>query len=73
MYGYGFVEASDRSNALFQKRGWKKIVTDDLVGNVLCLVAFVIAGMTGSILAMIEDVEHFHLSSFEKPTRTAFV
>ena len=73
MYGYGFLEASKRANSLFQKRGWKKIVADDLVGNILILVALVIAGMTGSILTIIEDFEHLHLSSFERPTRTAFV
>ena len=73
MYGYGFVEASDRANALFQKRGWKKIVADDLIGNVLILVSFVIAGIAGCILTMIEDEEQLHLSSFERPTRTAFM
>jgi len=73
MYGYGFVEAGEKASALLKKRGWKKIVTDNLISDVLLLVSLVIGGVSGCLTVWIESVGSSALTSINRPTCTSFL
>eukprot|EP00555_Chaetoceros_dichaeta_P006320 CAMPEP_0198257228 /NCGR_PEP_ID=MMETSP1447-20131203/6954_1 /TAXON_ID=420782 /ORGANISM="Chaetoceros dichaeta, Strain CCMP1751" /LENGTH=933 /DNA_ID=CAMNT_0043944073 /DNA_START=126 /DNA_END=2927 /DNA_ORIENTATION=+ len=73
MYGYGFVEAGEKASTLLKKRGWKKIVTDNLISDVLLLVSLVIGGVSGCLTVWIESVGSSALSSINHPTCTSFL
>lgn len=73
MYSYGFAEAGEKATELFEKRGWSKIVTDDLIPNILFMVSVVIGGVTGCIALLVESIDGYHFSSFNQPTLTAFL
>jgi len=73
MYGYGFVEAGEKASTLLKKRGWKKIVTDNLISDVLLLVSLVIGGVSGCLTIWIESVGSSSLTSRNHPTCTSFL
>ena len=73
MYGYDFLEAGRGSTELFRKRGWKTIVTDDLIPNVLFIASLVIGGVTGCFGLLIEAVDGFNFTNLHNPATTAFL
>lgn len=73
MYGYNFVEAGERASALLKKRGWKTIVTDNLLSDVLLLVSLVIGGVSGCLTVWIESVGFSTITSIHNPTWTSFL
>ena len=73
LYGYGLVDAGLNSTELFDKRGWSKIVSDDLVPNVLLMTSLVIGGITGCFAHMLENVEALSLTSLKEPVGTSFL
>jgi hypothetical protein len=73
LYGYGFLEAGHNATALFEKRGWSTIVTDDLVPNVLLMFSLVIGGVTGVFGTLIEELDTLDFSTLDRPFLTAFV
>jgi hypothetical protein len=72
LYGYGFIDAGLLSAALFEKRGWSTIVSDDLVPNVLLLSSLVIGGTTGLFAFSIESMEFLSLASLQVPSKASF-
>ncbi len=72
MYGYDFLEAGKKANALFKKRGWTEIVYYDLLENLLTIVSLVIGGTCGWISVIIEGLIEIPLISTEKPALVAF-
>lgn len=73
LYGYELMEAGLHSTELFEKRGWTKIVSDDLVPNVLLLTSLVIGGVTGLFAHLIENFDSLALTSLKEPILTSFL
>jgi hypothetical protein len=73
LYGYGLIDAGLHASELFETRGWTKIVTDDLVPNVLFLISLVIGGVTGLFAYVIEGFEMLSISSLGVPDTTSFM
>lgn len=73
LYGYKLTDAGLHSTELFEKRGWTKIVSDDLVPNVLLMTCLVIGGATGCFAHLIENSQSLALSSLDEPNTTSFV
>ena len=73
MYGYNLTDSGEKATELFEKRGWHEIITDELLPNVLFMVCLVIGGITGCFGLLLESLDKFHYTSFEKPTLTAFL
>ena len=44
---------------LFRNRGWDAVIADDLVGNVLFLVSFVVGGIAGVIGLILSKTTNF--------------
>jgi len=73
LYGYGLLDAGQMATELFEKRGWSKIVTDDLVPNVLLMVSCVVGGVTGCFGILIQQWEGLNFTSFHEPVITSFL
>jgi len=73
MYGYNYFEAGRKAEYLFQRRGWKEIIGDDLLENVLFAFSIVIGGVVGCIAILIEDMETTRLYSLDYPSLVAFI
>lgn len=73
LYGYSLFEAGEHSTELFEKRGWTKIVSDDLIPNVLLLVSVVVGGVTGCFGVLIQRRDGLTFSSLHESTTTAFL
>jgi len=73
LYGYSFVEAGERASALLNKRGWKKIVTDNLINDLLLLVSLVIGGVSGCLTVWIESFGSDAITSSHHPMSTSFL
>jgi hypothetical protein len=55
-YGYSFVDSGRRVFSLFENRGWKAIINDSLISNVLFLSTLLLAAinfLVGIVVAMI--------------------
>jgi len=72
LYGYGLMEAGQNATELFEKRGWTRIVSDDLVINVLLMFSIVVGGVTGCFGILIQQIDKLSFSNFDAPTLTAF-
>jgi hypothetical protein len=73
LYRYGLKEAGHQANDLFEKRGWSRIVTDDLVPTVLAMVSLVIGGLTGSFAVIMEALDGHGLTNIGHPEIVSFV
>lgn len=54
LYGYSYLEAGKNVFTLFRNRGWEAIIADDLIQNVLFLMALVTGGVMGGVALIIE-------------------
>lgn len=72
LYHYGLKEAGHKANDLFDKRGWSRIVSDDLIPSVLTMVSLVIGGLTGSFAVILQALDGHGLTSFGHPVLTSF-
>mmetsp|Transcript_33632 Transcript_33632/g.50155 ORF Transcript_33632/g.50155 Transcript_33632/m.50155 type:complete len:1010 (-) Transcript_33632:681-3710(-) len=68
-----FLDAGKKAMALFEIREWTHIVADGLIHNVLFLSCFVIGGSAGCFGLMVEEVDGYSFTSFNKPMITAFL
>jgi len=59
LYGYSYLEAGKNVFTLFRNRGWDAVIADDLVGNVLFLVSFVVGGIAGVIGLILSKTTNF--------------
>lgn len=73
IYHYGFMDAGANATELFKARGWSKIVTDDLVPNILLMTSVVIGGATGCFAHLIERIDALHITSLDKPGAVCFL
>ena len=73
LYRYGLKEAGHMANELFEKRGWSRIVTDDLVPTVLAMVSLVIGGLTGSFAVILQALDGHGLTNIGHPEIVSFV
>jgi len=72
MYGYNYLQAADKANILFFKRGWQDIVDHSLLSNLLWVVSLMIAGLCGCISMEIEHVWDISLISGDEPSSLSF-
>jgi hypothetical protein len=72
IYRYGFLDAGAHATELFRTRGWVKIVTDDLVPNILLMTSIVIGGATGCFAHLIEQYDALNITSLEQPGAVSF-
>ncbi len=72
LYRYGLKDAGHKVNELFQHRGWTRIVTDDLISNVLAMVSLVIGGLSGSFAVILQALEGHGLTNFGHPVLVSF-
>jgi hypothetical protein len=54
LYGMPYLKAGKSVFELFQNRGWDAIIADDLIGNTLFLVSFVVGLIVGAIAVVLE-------------------
>jgi len=73
LYHYGLKEAGHKANELFDKRGWSRIVTDDLITSVLFLCSLVIGGVSGCFSVMLQILDSTGLTSFGHPVYVSFM
>jgi hypothetical protein len=73
MYGYNYLEAGSNAQELFKKRGWKDIICDDLLKDVLLVVSLVIGGVVGCIAVHIENAQKSRLYSLDYPSVVAYM
>jgi hypothetical protein len=73
LYGYNLADAGLHATELFEKRGWTKIVSDDLVPNVLLMTCLVIAGVTGCFAHILDNMESLQLTSLNEPLLVSFM
>jgi len=73
LYNYGLKDAGHKANELFEKRGWSRIVTDDLIPSVLLMVSLVIGGLSGSFAVILEALDGKGLGNFGHPMITSFM
>jgi len=73
LYHYGLKDAGHKANDLFDKRGWSRIVTDDLISSVLAMVSLVIGGLSGSFAVILQALDGHGLTSFGHPVLTSFL
>lgn len=72
LYRYGLLESGHNATALFKKRGWTSIVSDDLIHNVLLMVSLVIGGVTGCFGVLIQNYDRLSFSTLGQPAVFAF-
>jgi hypothetical protein len=72
LYHYGWNDAGHKVNELFYHRGWTRIVTDDLISNVLAMVSLVIGGLCGSFAVILHTLEGHGLTNFGHPVLVSF-
>lgn len=73
LYHYGLKESGHKVNELFDRRGWSRIVTDDLIPSVLTMVSLVIGGLSGSFAVILQALDGQGLTSFGHPVATSFM
>merc|ERR1712008_300521 len=57
LYHYGLKDAGHKANELFEKRGWTRIVTDDLISSVLAMVSLAVGGLSGSFAVILQSLD----------------
>lgn len=57
LYGYSYLDAGKNVITLFQNKGWTTIITDDLAENVLFMMSFVIALITGAVGLIVANLD----------------
>jgi len=72
LYHYGLQDSGHKVNELFDRRGWSRIVTDDLIPSVLTMVSLVIGGLSGSFAVILQALDGEGLTSFGHPVATSF-
>lgn len=72
LYKYGFTAAGRHASELFEKRGWTRIATDDLVPNVLLLTSLVLGGVTGCFAFAMQRLDQFQILSLGQPSMVSF-
>lgn len=72
LYHYGLKDSGHKVNELFDRRGWSRIVTDDLIPSVLTMVSLVIGGLSGSFAVILQALDGQGLTSFGHPVATSF-
>lgn len=72
LYHYGLKDAGHKANELFERRGWSRIVTDDLISSVLTMVSLVIGGLCGSFAVILQALDGHGLTSFGHPVLSSF-
>ena len=73
LYHYGLKDSGHKVNELFDRRGWSRIVTDDLIPSVLTMVSLVIGGLSGSFAVILQAWDGQGLTSFGHPVAVAFI
>lgn len=73
MYHYGLKDAGHNANELFDRRGWSRIVTDDLISSVLAMVSLVIGGLSGSFAVILQALDGNGLTNFGHPVLVSFM
>jgi len=66
LHGYGYLESGKRVRDLFQERGWTTLLTDNVIGNVLCAVSVVVSLLSGLVGLIANSA--FNLQGKESPT-----
>jgi len=72
MYRYGFLPAGRHASELFDRRGWSKIVSDDLIPNVLLMTSLVLGGVTGCFAFAMQHIDQFQIVSLGEPSMVSF-
>ena len=72
LYHYSLKDSGHKVNELFDRRGWSRIVTDDLIPSVLTMVSLVIGGLSGSFAVILQALDGQGLTSFGHPVATSF-
>lgn len=72
MYGYGFLDAANASNKLFQKRGWQEIVEHHLLSYIFYMVSIMISGFAGCVCVEIVAANKLNLVSLGHPQTVSF-
>lgn len=72
LYNYGFLDAGRHADELFERRGWKLIVSDDLVPNVLLMTSLVVGGVTGLFAYALSSLDGLHVLSLNEPGTVSF-
>ena len=57
LYHYGLQEAGHKATELFEKRGWSRIVRDDMFTEMLFLCSLGIGGLSGCFAVLLERFE----------------
>lgn len=66
------MSACRKATETFEKRGWKTIVSDDLVPNILLMTSLVIGGVTGIFALFMATYEDFEVISFGEQSFISF-
>jgi hypothetical protein len=75
LYGYSYLDAGRNVISLFAAKGWSTIITDDLANNVLTMMSFMIASVTGLVGYVLASMNNDLLVDFglESPGGTGFL
>ncbi len=73
LYHYALRDAGHKANELFARRGWSRIVTDDLISSVLAMVSLVIGGLSGSFAVILQALDGHGLTNFGHPVLVSFL
>lgn len=73
IYNYNYLDAGNIAQDLFHKRGWKKIIRDDILPNVLLLISLIIGGVVGCVAVLIEYLESTRLYTLNRPSLVAYI
>lgn len=76
LYGYSFFEAGKNVTILFNGRGWKRMVTDDLSDNILFVLNLAVAASTGMIGWFFSNqYDHYTILSqmYSDPSSAGFI
>lgn len=72
LYHYSLKDSGHKVNELFDRRGWSRLVTDDLIPSVLTMVSLVIGGLSGSFAVIMQALDGEGLTSFGHPVAASF-
>jgi hypothetical protein len=75
LYGYNYLDAGRNVISLFAAKGWSSIITDDLANNVLTMMSFMIASLTGLVGYILASMNNNLLADLglESPGGTGFL
>lgn len=75
LYGYSYLDAGRNVMSLFAAKGWSSIITDDLASNVLMMMSFMIASLTGLVGYILASINNNLLVDLglESPGGTGFL